>query len=75
VVTDAENTADWERCCLDQIVYYQRNIGELNAIREEYPEDWEIQELSRAIIHDEAQIIDLLRKEIENARKSLKKLG
>ncbi len=64
---------DWERICLQEMTYLERNVGELNQIREQWPEDWEIQELCRAIIHDESQLIESLKGEIQDAREALKK--
>ena len=70
MVSDAEIAADWERICLGEMGYLQRNIGELNKLREENPDDWEIEELMRAIIFEENQIIELAREEIENGRET-----
>lgn len=73
MVSDTEIAADWERICMEEMGYLQRNIGELNKIREDFREDWEIEELTRAIIHDQAKIIELLREEIEGATEALNK--
>lgn len=62
--------SDWQRRCLQEMTYLQRNIGELNKLREENPDDWEIEELTRAIIFEENQIIELTREEIENGRET-----
>jgi hypothetical protein len=71
MVSDKEIAEDWEKYCLGEISYLQKNIGEMNAIREDFPDDWEIEELTRAIIHDEGQIIEMLREEVENERTKL----
>ncbi len=53
----------------------QRDMGEMNRIREEFSEDWEIQELTRVIIFEEARIIEELTEEIRHARQERKRLG
>lgn len=55
--------------------YLQSNMGKMQEIREANPDDWEIEELTRHIIFLEAQTIEGLKKEIENDREDLKKLG
>ncbi len=75
MVTDAELAAEWEKECLAQISYHQRSIGEMNALREQFCDDWEIEELTRAIIFDEAQLIEMFTKEVEGVREARKKLG
>ncbi len=64
---------DWENRCLAEMAYLQKNIGELNEIREQFAEDWEIQELTRAIIHDESQLIEMMKGEIQDAREAARK--
>ena len=73
MVSDADIARGWERICREEMTYLQKNIGELNRIREDFPSDWEIEELTRALIHDEGQLIESLREEIEDAREALKK--
>jgi hypothetical protein len=70
MVSEKEITEDWERICKEEMAYLQKNIGEMNRIREDFSADWEVEELRRAIIHDQTQIIEKLREEIEDARKS-----
>ena len=53
----------------------QKDMGEMNRIREDFSEDWEIQELTRVIIFDEARIIGELTEEIRHAREAKKRLG
>ncbi len=38
--------------------YLSRDIGEMNRIRERHSDDWKMEELTRAIIIDEAQIFE-----------------
>jgi hypothetical protein len=59
---------------LAHIRYLALDTGEMSRIREMFRDDWEIEELTRAIIFDEAQIIESLRKEIEHARTARKEL-
>jgi hypothetical protein len=66
-----------EKDNLDQIRYLQSDIGEMNCLREQYSGDWEVVELCRSIIFENAHLIESLRKEIELARtasKGFKKL-
>ena len=51
------------------------DCGEMARIREEFPDDWEIEELTRSIIFDNAQLIELLRKEIERAKAARKQFA
>jgi hypothetical protein len=53
----------------------QRDMGEMSRIRENFSEDWEIQELTRVIIFEEARIIEELTEEIRYAREARKRLG
>ena len=55
--------------------YIQADMGKMQEIREANPDDWEMEELTRHIIFLEAQTIEGLKKEIENDREDLKKLG
>jgi hypothetical protein len=55
--------------------YLQADMGKMQEIREAYSDDWEIRELTRHIIFLEAQTIEGLKREIENDREDLKKLG
>ena len=55
--------------------YLQADMGKMQEIREANPGDWEMEDLTRHIIFLEAQTIEGLKKEIENAREDLKKLG
>jgi hypothetical protein len=64
-----------EKDNLASIRYLQKDMGEMNRIREEFSEDWEIQELTRMIIFEEAKIIEELTEEIRHARQSKKRLG
>jgi hypothetical protein len=75
MVSDAEIAADWERILKEQMSYLQGDIGRLNALREDFPGDWEMQELTRALIFEESQLIGMLRGEIEDGRETLKKLS
>src|SRR5512137_288416 len=52
--------------------YLQVDCGEMARIREEFPDDWEIEELTRSIIFDNAQLIEILGKEVENAKTARK---
>ena len=61
-----------EARALDQIHYLQEDIGELNCLREAFSEDWEIVELTRAIIHEETRLIQFLQMEVESARTARK---
>ena len=64
-----------EKGNLAAIRYLQKDMGEMNRIREDFSEDWEIQELTRLIIFDEARIIEKLTEEIKHARETKKRLG
>ena len=64
-----------ERDNLAAIRDLQKEMGEMNRIREDFSEDWEIQELTRVIIFEEARIIEQLTEEIRNARQAKKRLG
>ena len=64
-----------ERDYLAAIRDLQKDMGEMNRIREDFSEDWEIQELTRVIIFDEARIIEELTEEIRHAREAKKRLG
>ena len=66
-------TNDWERICKEEMSYLQKDIGSLSTMREEWPDDWEIQELTRALIHDEGQLIEMLKGEIEDGREAARK--
>jgi hypothetical protein len=52
----------------------QESIALMAQVRERYLEDWEIEELTRSIMFDEAQAIESLRKGAENARAASKEL-
>ena len=54
--------------------YLAGDIGEMNRIREAYGGDWEMQELTRAIIFLEAQTIEELKERVQNERDELKRL-
>jgi hypothetical protein len=60
---------------LADIRYLQTDMGVMTKIREENPGDWELEELTRAIIFDEAQTINLLIEEIEHVREARKELA
>lgn len=64
-----------ERDNLVTIRGLQKNMGEMNRIREDFSEDWGIQELTRVIIFDEARIIEELTEEIRHARQERKRLS
>jgi len=64
-----------EKDNLARIRGLQKDMGEMNRIREDFSEDWEIQELTRVIIFDEARIIEELTEEIKHAREAKKRLG
>ncbi len=68
MVTDADLAREWEAECLGQMAYHQKSIGEMNEIREQFPDEWQIEELCRAIIFDETQLIQSFQEEIENWR-------
>ncbi len=53
---------------LDQIRAGQESIALMAEIRELCGEDWAIEELTRAIIFDEVEIIEEMKKEAERAR-------
>ena len=53
----------------------QKDMGEMNRIRENFSEDWEIQELTRVIIFNEARLIESLMEEIRDAQQAKKRLG
>ena len=57
-----------EAQALQDIRYLQADMGMMASIREAHPDDWEIEELTRAIIFDEAQIINSMKGEAERAR-------
>ncbi len=57
---------------LSQIRYLLRDIGEMSRIRETIADDWEIEELTRAIIFYEAQIIEDLKGEIEHDQRAIR---
>jgi hypothetical protein len=68
----------YENCeaeALEQISYLTRDMGAMAKLREEYPDDWEMQELTRAIMFDEGKLIESLKGEIQYARATIKKLG
>ena len=60
---------------LETIRSCQESIGLMAEIREQNQNDWEIQELTRGIMFDEAQIIESMREEVERATAARKKLG
>lgn len=55
--------------------YLQLDCGEMARIREEFPDDWEIEELTRSIIFDNAHLIHILGKEVEHAKAVRKKFA
>ena len=63
---------EFEAWALDQIRAGLDSIALMAEIRERHGEDWEIEELTRAIIHDEAHLIESYRREIERAREARK---
>jgi ERCC4-related helicase len=63
-----------ERDNLAYLRYLAQDMGEMNRIREVCREDWELEELTRAIIFEENQTMEDLRKEIESDRKILREL-
>ncbi len=67
----AKETEAW---ALNQIRAAQESISLMAEIREQYGKDWEIEELTRAIMFDEAQFIESMRKEAERAREAGKGL-
>ena len=64
-----------EESNLDWIRHLQFDCGEMARIREEFQDDWEIEELTRSIIFDNAQTIEILKKEVEHARAARKELA
>jgi hypothetical protein len=66
---------DSEKQALETIRYLQRDMGRLATIREENPDDWEVEELTRHIIFEEIQSIEALREEVEHARAARKELS
>lgn len=75
MVSNTELAADWEKECLAQIAFHQKSIGEMNALREQFTDDWKIQELCRETIFEQAQLIEMFTREVEVAREARKKLG
>ena len=71
----AEFYREVEEDALEWIRYLQIDCGEMARVREEFPDDWEIEELTRSIIFDNAQIIEMLRKEVEHARAARKEFA
>jgi hypothetical protein len=63
-----------EKDNLAAIVYFQKDIARVGQLREDLSEDWEIEELTRSIMHDEAQIIQNLAEEVADAREAKNKL-
>lgn len=63
-----------EEWALESIRASQGSIALMAEIRERYGEDWQIEELTRAIMFDELQIIEGMKGETEYARTSHKKL-
>jgi hypothetical protein len=59
-----KDTKTW---ALEQIQAAQASISLMAQIREQYGEDWQIEELTRVIMYDEAQFIEAMRKEAERA--------
>jgi hypothetical protein len=65
---------DTEVWALKIIRACQESIALMEEVREQNPGDWEIEELTRAIMFDEAQMIKSLRMEAESARAACQKL-
>ena len=63
-----------EEQAMRDIRYLQTDMGLMAKIREENPGDWELEELTRAIIFLEVQTIEDLKGEIEIARTACKEL-
>jgi hypothetical protein len=61
-----------ESWALEQIRAGQQSISLMAEIREGCAGDWEIEELTRAIIFDEVQIMESMKGEAERARTSRK---
>ncbi|MGA2956106.1 MAG: hypothetical protein ABSF48_10330 [Thermodesulfobacteriota bacterium] len=57
-----------EAWALEQIRAGQESISLMAEVRERCAADWEIEELTRAIIFDEAQIMESMKGEAERAR-------
>lgn len=57
-----------EGWALEQIRASQQSISLMAEVRELYAGDWEIEELTRAIIFDEVQFIEEMKGEAERAR-------
>jgi hypothetical protein len=55
--------------------YLQLDCGEMARIREEFPDDWEIEELTRSIIFDNVHLIEILRQEVEHAKATRKEFA
>ncbi len=64
-----------EQRALEEIRFLQRSMAETARIREEYPGDWEIEELTRHIIFLGNQNIHSLMEVSEDARAACEKLN
>ncbi len=65
-----ELSLETEAWAQENIRACQVSIALMAEIREKYQDDWEIEELTRAIMFDEAQLIKSLQKEVEVARET-----
>jgi hypothetical protein len=63
---------EFEAWAIGQMLQSQESMAVMNEVREQFPDDWEIQELIRSIIFDEIQIIKEMKAEAERARAARK---
>jgi hypothetical protein len=54
--------------------YLSKDIAFLKELREEYRNDWEMEQLISSIIHDEVDLFDSCKRRWENARRAEKEL-
>ena len=66
-----EETQDTEK---EYIRYLSKNIASLKELREEYRDDWEMEILISACIHDESVLMDDCKRRWINAGKAQKEL-
>jgi hypothetical protein len=57
-----------EAWAIGQMRQSQESIAVMNEVREQFPDDWEVQELIRSIIFDEIQIIESMKEEAKRAK-------
>lgn len=67
--------AEHEENILNWIRYLQFNCGEMARMREEFPDDWEIEELTRWLIFELTWAIQQFAKEVGYARAARKEFA